>query len=89
MVNETIDRIMLRKLLPVSEEAAKIAVGIYSANYKLAIFITLFIQAFRMSAEPFFFSQSTDKNAPIDLCPCYEVVCDHTVPGILVHLIVY
>jgi len=64
MVNETIDRIMLRKLLPVSEDLAKTAVGIYSANYKLAIFITLFIQAFRMSAEPFFFNQSTDKNAP-------------------------
>lgn len=64
MVNETIDRIMLRKLLPVSEDMAKTAVGIYSANYKLAIFITLFIQAFRMSAEPFFFNQSTDKNAP-------------------------
>jgi len=64
MVNETIDRIMLRKLLPVSEEMAKGAVGVYSANYKLAIFITLFIQAFKMSAEPFFFSQSADKNAP-------------------------
>ena len=64
MVNETIDRIMLRKLLPVSEELAKGAVGVYSANYKLAIFITLFIQAFKMSAEPFFFSQSNDKNAP-------------------------
>jgi O-antigen/teichoic acid export membrane protein len=64
MVNETIDRIMLRKLLPVNEEVAKIAVGVYSANYKLAIFITLFIQAFKMSAEPFFFGQSTDKNAP-------------------------
>ncbi len=64
MVNETIDRIMLRKLLPVSEELAKGAVGIYSANYKLAIFITLFIQAFKMSAEPFFFNQSSDKNAP-------------------------
>lgn len=64
MVNETIDRLMLRKLLPVSKEAAKAAVGIYSANYKLAIFVTLFIQAFKMSAEPFFFSQSADKNAP-------------------------
>lgn len=64
MVNETIDRLMLRRLLPVGEEAAKIAVGIYSANYKLAIFITLFIQAFKMSAEPFFFSQSADKKAP-------------------------
>lgn len=64
MVNETMDRLMLRKLLPASDEAAKIAVGIYSANYKLAIFITLFIQAFKMSAEPFFFAQAADKNAP-------------------------
>lgn len=64
MVNETMDRLMLGKLLPASEEARKIAVGIYAANYKIAIFITLFIQAFKMSAEPFFFSQSGDKNAP-------------------------
>lgn len=64
MVNETMDRIMLPKLLVGSEETGKIAVGIYAANYKLAIFITLFIQAFKMSAEPFFFSQSADKNAP-------------------------
>ncbi len=64
MVNETFDRVMLEKLLPVSESAAKIAVAIYSANYKIAIFITLFITAFRMSAEPFFFNQSGDKNAP-------------------------
>jgi len=64
MVNETIDRIMLRKMLPVSADAAKTAVGIYSANYKLAIFITLFIQAFKMSAEPFFFGQAGDKDAP-------------------------
>jgi O-antigen/teichoic acid export membrane protein len=64
MVNETIDRLMLPLLLPVNEVAAKTAVAIYSGNYKMAIFISLFIQAFRMSAEPFFFSQSTDKNAP-------------------------
>jgi len=64
MVNETIDRLMLPKLLPVSDAAAKTAVGIYSANYKLAIFITLFIQAFRLGAEPFFFNQAKDKNAP-------------------------
>jgi O-antigen/teichoic acid export membrane protein len=64
MVNETMDRLMLPKLLPGSEEAAKTALGIYAANYKIAIFISLFIQAFKMSAEPFFFSQSADKNAP-------------------------
>jgi O-antigen/teichoic acid export membrane protein len=64
MINETMDRIMLPKLLPGSEETKKIAVAIYAANYKIAIFITLFITAFRMSAEPFFFSQAADKNAP-------------------------
>ncbi len=64
MVNETLDRIMLPKLLPVSEELAKQELAIYSANYKIAIFITLFVQAFKMSAEPFFFGQATQKNAP-------------------------
>jgi O-antigen/teichoic acid export membrane protein len=64
MVNETMDRIMLRHLLPVGDMEAKQVVGIYSANYRIAIFITLFIQAFRMAAEPFFFNQSGDKNAP-------------------------
>lgn len=64
MVNETFDRIMLPKLLPVSKFDASIANAIYGANYKISIFITLFITAFRMSAEPFFFSQAADKNAP-------------------------
>lgn len=63
MVNETIDRLMLGKLYTGSHEEQKIAVAIYGANYKIAIFITLFIQAFRMSAEPFFFNQSADRNA--------------------------
>lgn len=64
MVNEVMDRQLLSSYLPLSEEDSKRIVGIYSANYKLAIFITLFIQAFRMAAEPFFFNQAKDKNAP-------------------------
>lgn len=57
MINETFDRIMLSWLAPVSSvQAAKIEVGTYSACYKLAILITLSVQAFRMAAEPFFFS---------------------------------
>lgn len=63
MVNETMDRILLQKLLPGTKEAAKQTVAIYSANYKLAIFITLFIQAFRMAAEPFFFREAGNENA--------------------------
>lgn len=64
MINETIDRQLLLRFYEGTVEEAKSAVGIYSANYKLAILIVLFIQAFRMGAEPFFFQQSVDKNAP-------------------------
>lgn len=59
MINETFDRIMLSWLAPVTNiAAAKEQVAIYSACYKLSILITLFIQAFRMGAEPFFFKQA-------------------------------
>ena len=57
MINETLDRIMLNWWTPAANDAqAKIEVGTYSACYKLSILISLSIQAFRMAAEPFFFS---------------------------------
>ncbi|MEO8823321.1 MAG: oligosaccharide flippase family protein [Ginsengibacter sp.] len=63
MINETFDRIMLSWLAPVTNiTAAKDQVAIYSACYKLSILITLFIQAFRMGAEPFFFKQAEGQN---------------------------
>lgn len=59
MINEVFNRIMLNKLAPVATaEAAKFETGMFSAVAKLAILITLFIQAFRMAAEPFFFKQA-------------------------------
>ena len=61
MVNETADRIILKYLLP--EGIADAQIGIYGACYKLAVLITLFIQAFRMGAEPFFFSHAKEKNS--------------------------
>ena len=65
MINETFDRIMLGWWAPVSSvDAAKAEVGIYSACYKLSILISLAVQAFRMGAEPFFFKQSKEENAP-------------------------
>lgn len=63
MINETFDRIMLGWWAPVHTlEAAKNEVAIYSGCYKLSILISLFIQAFRMGAEPFFFKQSEGEN---------------------------
>ena len=65
MINETMDRLMLGWWAPGgSPEANKALVGIYSACYKLAILITISIQAFRMGAEPFFFKQAQSDNAP-------------------------
>jgi len=63
MVNETFDRLMLGWWLPGSEEYVHEQIGIYSACYKLSILISLFIQAFRMGAEPFFFKQAEGQNA--------------------------
>jgi len=63
MINEVMDRQMIVKFLDIPLEQAKMLSGIYSANYKLAIFITLFIQAFKLAAEPFFFKQAKEKDA--------------------------
>ena len=63
MINETFDRIMLTWMAPVDNVVeAKAQVAIYSACYKLSILISLFIQAFRMGAEPFFFKQAEGQN---------------------------
>ena len=64
MINEVMDRQMIVKFLDIPLEQAKMLSGIYSANYKLAIFITLFIQAFKLAAEPFFFKQAKEKDSP-------------------------
>jgi O-antigen/teichoic acid export membrane protein len=67
IVNEVIDRQMLKWLLPVSFYegiSTDGAIGIYSACFKFGVFITLAVQAFRYAAEPFFFAQATDKNSP-------------------------
>lgn len=65
VINETFDRIMLGWWSPAPDELSKKAeVGIYSACYKLSILITLFVRAFRMGAEPFFFQQAKGEDAP-------------------------
>lgn len=65
VINETFDRILLGKLTPKDAETTGVQLaGIYGACYKLAMLINIFIQAFRMGAEPFFFAESKNKNAP-------------------------
>lgn len=66
MINEVIDRNMLKGLLKkdFNNNSVMVNVGVYGAVYKLSIFMSLVIQAFRYAAEPFFFSRSEDKKAP-------------------------
>ncbi|MES2779190.1 MAG: oligosaccharide flippase family protein [Bacteroidota bacterium] len=62
MINETLDRTIITYFYD-DPEVGRSMNGIYGANYKLSILMSLFIQAFRYAAEPFFFShaQTTDK----------------------------
>jgi O-antigen/teichoic acid export membrane protein len=62
MVNETLDRIILKKLM-VDKAEAQVAQGIYGACYKIAILMTIFIQAFRYAAEPYFFGKAKEKDS--------------------------
>jgi len=59
-INETFDRILLDYLLPVN--IAKTEIGMYSACYKIALFMTLFATAYRLGIEPFFFSHAKTEN---------------------------
>jgi O-antigen/teichoic acid export membrane protein len=62
MTNETIDRILLKYLLPESSNISR-EIGLYGAFYKLSIIMILFIQTFRFAAEPFYFSQEREYNS--------------------------
>ena len=62
IINENIDKLMLGWLLP--QNISDQEVGIYGACAKIALFLSIFIQAFRLGAEPFFFSHAKNKNAP-------------------------
>ena len=59
-INETFDRILLKELLP--PDIADTQIGMYSACYKLALFMTLFATAYRLGIEPFFFSHANSEN---------------------------
>jgi len=70
-INETFDRILLDKLLP--DDQSDIQIGMYSACYKLAIFMTLFGTAFRLGIEPYYFKQAKQENPQQQYAQILEV----------------
>jgi O-antigen/teichoic acid export membrane protein len=67
MFNEMFSRYMLDWWLPENFYPGTTraeAGGVFGACYKFAVFMNLGVQAFRYAAEPFFFSNASDKNSP-------------------------
>lgn len=91
IVNETIDRIMLKRMLidDLGEAETLTQLGIYGACYKISIIITLFIQAFRYAAEPFFFSQEKELNAReiyAKVMNYFTIICFAVFLGVMLYL---
>lgn len=65
MINDVVDRLLLDYLLPYSQDVKNVQIAIYQAAYLFAMPVNIFIQIFRMGAEPFFFNESGGENAPV------------------------
>jgi O-antigen/teichoic acid export membrane protein len=83
-VNEALDRILLKHLLPEGENALA-QLGIYGANYKIAVLMTLFVQMFRYASEPFYFSREGGEKSRILFA---EVMKYFIIAGLMIFLVV-
>lgn len=62
IVNETFDRAFFVDLTGLPEDVALSQLGIYGACYKVAMLLSIGIQAYRFAAEPLIFSMTADGN---------------------------
>lgn len=60
-INETLDRVLLKHLI-LDKNEAMYALGIYGANYRIAVLMFIFIQMFRYAVEPFYFNYYKQKD---------------------------
>ena len=65
IMNQTIGTIIFPRLLPPEADPMG-QLGIYSANYKIAIVMIMFIQAFRFAYEPFIFAKAKEDTGNAD-----------------------
>ena len=86
-INETFDRILLKWLSPVG--IASTQVGIYSACYKISIFMTIVIQGFKYAAEPFFFAhakESDSRDIYADVMKYFVIICSLIFLAVMVNI---
>lgn len=64
MINDVLSRLIYRHVVDLPQQQADHELGVFANIFRLALLITIMIQAFRMAAEPFFFNKSKEENAP-------------------------
>ncbi len=85
MINEMLDRAILKQLLPYDLATNLKMLGIYGACYKLSILMSLFVQAFRYAGEPFFFAYAGRADAK----RAYALVMQYfVIAGVFIFLLV-
>lgn len=77
MINEVLDRIIMTRLLPYDDITNKEQLGIYGFNYKFAMLVTMFLQAYRFAAEPLFFkhAEKSDSKTILASTMKYYTIC--------------
>jgi O-antigen/teichoic acid export membrane protein len=65
MINDVLSRLIYRHVVDLPSTQANHELGIFANIFRIALLVTIMIQAFRMAAEPFFFNQSKQENAQI------------------------
>lgn len=91
IVNENLDKILIKWLLKdeIGVDAATAEAGIYGACYKISIIISIFIQAFKYAAEPFFFNQSKEQDAAKSyalVMKYFVIVCSFIFLGVMLYM---
>ncbi len=83
VTNENLDKLIQRNVI--SEADA----GAYNGVYKLAMILTLFVTAYRMGVEPFFFkvSEKADsRKTYADVLLYFSIVCNVVIIGVVANL---
>lgn len=81
IINEHLDKILMPVLLP--EGIGERDLGIYGAIAKIAVFLSIFVQAFRLGAEPFFFSYAKKENARL----VYAMIMEYFVIAMMLVMV--
>ncbi len=83
VTNENLDKLIQRNIIPEAEA------GAYSGVYKIAMILTLFVTAYRMGVEPYFFKVSDQKDSRktyADILLYFSIVCNIVIIGVIANL---